>query len=440
MANEDGTYLLYNTFSGSLAHIDSEDDETIGKALAGQPLTPDNEELIADLREALILRPQTADENHEIREWYDAVRVNTHQMNLTLLTTNACNMACAYCFEGEALKGTHMPEPVAKAVVQWAERKLGLLKPSELFVRFFGGEPFINPKGVLALAREFHRITTIQNVRLRMAATTNGTRLSRELIEELTRLGLESVKVTLDGDEERHNEKRPLKNGQNGFQTIWKNLESIQNLVQFDINVNAEPKDAPSIGRLLPVLSQSSFRPAIRSLKIQPLRRINPELGDHDLRMTPEVASTVRMWQETAHLGGYQPASPLDGSPCEIHRGSHFTVDPKGDLYPCAQLIGRPSARIGSIFTDEIAPENAESFLFFRRHDPLNHPKCSVCSYFPICGGGCRAATFTLDRNQAETFNCPVNLLDLTVPAAIREQYKTTLSSSSETNQQKENV
>jgi uncharacterized protein len=164
VANEDGTYLLYNTFSGSLAQIDTDSDKTIAKALAGQPPTPDNEELIADLCEALILRPQAADEDREIREWYDAVRVNAHQINLTLLTTNACNMACAYCFEGEALKGTHMPEPVGKAVVQWTERKLDLLKPSELFVRFFGGEPFINPKGVVALAHEFHRITQACNV------------------------------------------------------------------------------------------------------------------------------------------------------------------------------------------------------------------------------------------------------------------------------------
>jgi radical SAM protein with 4Fe4S-binding SPASM domain len=108
-------------------------------------------------------------------------------------------------------------------------------------------------------------------------------------------------------------------------------------------------------------------------------------------------------------------------------------VDPKGDLYPCAQLIGRPAACTGTIFSDEIPPEKAEAHLFFRKFHPLDHPKCSNCAYFPICGGGCRAATFMLDRQEIDTFNCPAHLFDLTVPPAIRDQFHKTLSSDGET-------
>lgn len=424
--NNDGSYLLYNTFSQALAQIDSDTDEILTRALANKPLSSEEEEeLISELKNSLLLRPDQADEDREIREWYEGVRTQGGLMSLTILTTNACNMACAYCFEGEALKGSHMPSKVADALVSWFQYKLDKHRPKTIFVRFFGGEPFLNHKGLLLLARKLHQLASERSIQLEMAATTNGTILPRELIAELAALGLKTLRVTLDGDEEKHNQKRPLKNRKNGFQIIWKNLEQIKELVNFELHVNAEKGDEESLSRLLPLIQKSSFRSSISRFNIKPLYRYNPVLGDLDSRLTPETTQNIVHWKELAKKNGLGDGSILKGAPCQIHRNLNFVVDPKGDLYPCPSAIGRSSASIGSIFSIPIYGPTKDTQRFFKEYSPLDHPKCSGCAYFPICGGGCRLNTFSLaSSSNNNDVHCPGAQFDAMVPEAIQQKFK----------------
>ncbi len=417
------TYLLYNTYSGSLAYIDSESDPILQKSLQNLKLDADDQDIIDELEEAKILRKDDVDEDSEIREWYHEIRKNEGRMHITVLTTNACNMACAYCFEGEALRGSHMPPHVARALISWTRQKLIEIKPNLLSVRFFGGEPFVNPKGLLDLARNFRQLTEETQVNLHMMATTNGSHLPREVIEELVQLGLKTLRVTFDGDEERHNEKRPLKNGKNSFQTIWKNLEAISDLVQFDLAVNAEPEDVPSISQLLPKLGQSLFKNSIRQLNIKPVNHFSEALHDLDLAVTPQIAHHISRWRGLVTKAGFKVSSALENKPCQIHQDTHFVVDPKGDLYPCESAIGRTSAVIGSIFLTTASSKKEEAYEFFRQYSPLDHPKCSTCAYFPVCGGGCRLATFSLDRKEETDIHCPIELHQALLPSEIRKQF-----------------
>ena len=59
----------------------------------------------------------------------------------------------------------------------------------------------------------------------------NGTLIELNDILLWKEYGLRRVKITVDGDEESHNCRRPLKNGANAYQIILDKMERISSIV-----------------------------------------------------------------------------------------------------------------------------------------------------------------------------------------------------------------
>src|SRR5688572_23582092 len=94
-------------------------------------------------------------------------------MNLTLVLTHQCNLACGYCYAG-AKDQRRMDWDTAKAAIDAAlatgEKKLDL--------SFFGGEPLLE-WDMLVKATEYAEARAPEaGVRLRTLITTNGTHLT----------------------------------------------------------------------------------------------------------------------------------------------------------------------------------------------------------------------------------------------------------------------
>ena len=67
------------------------------------------------------------------------------------------------------------------------------------------------------LAERLHAACASRGVELLINIITNGLLLSREMVERLNPLGLNGIKITLDGDRDAHNRVRPLRGGQGTF-------------------------------------------------------------------------------------------------------------------------------------------------------------------------------------------------------------------------------
>ncbi|HSQ41638.1 MAG TPA: radical SAM protein [Fibrobacteraceae bacterium] len=102
------------------------------------------------------------------------------QLNIT----DKCNLNCGYCTEHDE-KGRHVPYD---EVVAWVDHahKLGIRH-----LQFIGGEPLMHPQ-FLDLVRETHRR------QISLGLTTNGFLLRHYDIQELTRLGLNRIQVSID--------------------------------------------------------------------------------------------------------------------------------------------------------------------------------------------------------------------------------------------------
>jgi MoaA/NifB/PqqE/SkfB family radical SAM enzyme len=103
-----------------------------------------------------------------------------------LVVTRRCNLTCGYCSEYDSTS-----QPIPLAILQPRLEKLRQLRTWA--VALMGGEPTLHPD-VLGIFAEMRRL----GFRRRMM-TTNGTLLSKELIEGLNTHGVTDVNVSVDG-------------------------------------------------------------------------------------------------------------------------------------------------------------------------------------------------------------------------------------------------
>jgi MoaA/NifB/PqqE/SkfB family radical SAM enzyme len=103
-----------------------------------------------------------------------------------LVVTRRCNLTCGYCFEYDKTS-----QPIPFAILHQRLEKLRQLRTWA--VALMGGEPTLHPD----LLHIFHDMRRL-GFRRRMM-TTNGLRLSPELIDGLNRHGLTDLNVSVDG-------------------------------------------------------------------------------------------------------------------------------------------------------------------------------------------------------------------------------------------------
>lgn len=135
-------------------------------------------------------------------------------MDVSLILTHRCNLACGYCYAGEHHK-TDIDEDVLRRGVEL----LFSDGAPHAQLSFFGGEPFLAfetmQRATLlaeAKAQALGRDLTLQ-------CTTNGTLLKAEHVEFIRTHGVR-VTVSIDGIREAHDQNRPCAGGKPSFDQV----------------------------------------------------------------------------------------------------------------------------------------------------------------------------------------------------------------------------
>ena len=129
---------------------------------------------------------------------------------------------------------------------------------------FFGGEPLLNMPVLYYLAERLHA-----RLRRRAASScsiniiTNGLLLTREMVERLNPLGLNGIKITLDGDRDAHNQSRPLRGGQGTFDRIIANTRAVADLTSIASAATSRWTPPTRYPALLDFLAAQDFAPRL---------------------------------------------------------------------------------------------------------------------------------------------------------------------------------
>ena len=109
------------------------------------------------------------------------------------------------------------------------------------------------------------------------------------------------------------------------------------------------------------------------------------------------------MFKTRAILAG----NPVDCIGLKSCASSNVSIDPIGDVYPCATLSGDKNTQYGNI-NQKTLSQILSSNLAKSYRGRATDPKCATCKWQYVCNGGChaRAYKFFGDHNIRDYY-CP---------------------------------
>lgn len=145
-----------------------------------------------------------------------------HTLALWLHVTNACNLACSYCYVHKSTAA--MDLPTAQAAVDGGLRSAIRQGFQVLALKYAGGEATLN----FRLIRQVHAYAAAQaaaaGIALQEVVLTNGVALSREAIAWLYEAGI-GLSISLDGVGAAHDAQRPRRSGRGSFAAVARTID-----------------------------------------------------------------------------------------------------------------------------------------------------------------------------------------------------------------------
>ena len=306
-----------------------------------------------------------------------------------LFVTNKCNLRCITCFKnaGNEISNELSYDEIRKLIDD-------ILSFSHPRIIVAGGEPL--------LRKDLNKILSYLKDRgLYIHLITNGTLITKNIVEEWKSIGVDFVQVSLDGSNPEIND---AIRGKGVFQRVINNISLLK---EYGIKFSLYPtitklnlKDVPSMVELFCSLtgretfSGAFFAPIGRGS----LNKDELSLSAEDyIQLVHRLVKEEKTRSKFANLIGFE--SKLDRVPCNLTRKLNcglgtatISIDSDGSVYPC-HWLHLPEYRAGNIRISNFREIyfNSEVLRKIRelRVDKLEN--CINCAWRYLCGGGCRA-------------------------------------------------
>jgi len=418
---QSGKHLVFNTFTHAMINVGDDLKEFI--------LNPDHSvegDIIKNtgmLKKMGILVGQEVDETEIAKKWYNLFKDNMSRIHATILTTYDCNFGCTYCIEEGVKKPVYMTEQCADTLVNWLINTAEKNNTKQIILSFYGGEPLLNTMPIYRISEKLQKFAIDKEILMSSSIITNGSLLNSELLKNLARYGLITVKVTLDGIKEVHDARRPFKSGKGSFDIIIKKIQEIPETIKLTLQVNLDSENVDYFPRLLDFLEDSRLKDRIDNLAISPVFQsidsassmIGQELGC----MKPSDFQMYDEWLYAGELMAHRKfksrSNEINYKICSMNRGgAMIVIDPLGIIYSCPAFVGRESFSIGDIYHDEL--DRSKEFTVEQLEI------CVQCPYFPICGGGCRYNAYILHGDHTR-IHCDREFIERQIRDSIMLNY-----------------
>ena len=252
---DDGKKLAFNSASAALAEIEADKYPTIQRIL-NDPTTASTEEerqYYAALCHGKYLIDDETDELVTLMVRNRQQRFSKADFSLTIAPTLACNFKCDYCFVSQ--QAVRMNQETEKALLRFKENDLK--RAEKVSLTWFGGEPTLCPDTVERLQDGYRELCNRYRVDLYPSGIiTNGYLLDAAMAARLSRAGVVTAQITLDGPEKVHDSRRRLHNGKGTFARIVDNIGEAADTLKIQIRVNVDRSNIDATLELMDYLGR----------------------------------------------------------------------------------------------------------------------------------------------------------------------------------------
>lgn len=322
---------------------------------------------------------------------------------LSLLSTDACNLRCRYCYvRNKDHSPTLMTVDTARRTVDYFFRLTGR-QGDERELHFHGGEPLLNLPAVFAAADRALELQGEEfSAGLSLSLTTNGVLLDEEAARQFAKRGVR-ISVSLDGPPDVHDVYRRSKEGQGSCEQARRAIELLRaEGVDVQIACTLTPEVLSSWDR---VVSYFVDEVGVDSVIIGTLLLSSSgEKGmSSEMSEGRSAGAAIRSVIGAAEKNRFEDIDILPRirafSKKRVYlkscaaTGGQMAVDPAGNIGPCHGLLGESRYFPRNVFRDYDEDIGAnEMFVEWSRRSPLRFPVCRRCPAIGICGGGCPAS------------------------------------------------
>ena len=430
--------FLMNTLTDAQLVVSRDVAELLDRAatnlFVGWTPSAEEQEALDLLTENGFLVENRAADRQALDRYMSSVKNDSSELNITLLTTLQCNFACDYCFQGDHgdynANADKMSIATAERVADWFERELDRVRPEKFVLTFFGGEPLLNLPVMYLLAERGFNAARARGLTFFTNIITNDLLLTPAVVDRMVPLGLNGIKITLDGDKDTHNRMRPLRGGQGTFDRIVDNIRAVAGRCRIAIGGNFDETSAGSFPALLDYLKAQDFGDQLVKVNFKPIVRTAPVAAKGIIPLMPVGASGAKeslkgtcmtsvgsgagaacdschtleeqmtFIREETQRHGFPTNDGVPRGMCHVHKTHAHTIGPDGSLYACPGFTGQAALSTGHI--DDRRDSWRESALDkFERLHPWK--ECGDCAFIPTCAGGCVAAS----HSQLGDMNAP---------------------------------
>ena len=386
-------------------------------------------EVVADCRDELVemgfLVPDQEEERQEVLGYLDEINRINPGLTVSVILGMECNFACRYCYEGAQKGQLAMSDATVEQLVAYLQERFGPEK-QKLHLDFYGGETLLYKKRIVQIARQLKPFVEARGGVFSFNLVTNGSLLTPKVVEELTPLGLDGVKVTVDGPPDIHNHFRPFKSGEGSFDIIVKNLASVSSMTNIRLGGNYTIDNYRHFVSVLDLLAERGVTPdVVERVNFNPVMQVKDKIALNEYAggcsglQEPWLVEAGPFIREEVMKRGYTIAE-LGPSPCAVEVNDAFTVHYDGSIYKCAVLVGHERYRIGNV-------ENGVDDEGGLQRHCLGHwqrdENCRQCRYLPMCFGGCRYMTYQQDGHM-KNVDCKKEFLDATLETTLLQELK----------------
>ncbi len=402
--NEGENTIIFNTLNKSLLVIDRPIDKDSWKT--GKGFDDDEMRMLVECEDFV---DDDYSESEEALQRFEDHLCNEDKISLTIHVTNMCNCNCYYCYEHGMYQGytSFAQLDNLDAFLQQCREKSGI---DVIHLSFHGGEPTLFPQIMI----DVYNIAVKHFSTIMTTMVSNGVRIHQdEVLNALKAVNMAKVLITVDGDKETHNKRRPMKNGESAYDNIMRSLDSlVENDITRHISVNVDSgnvhcldyvykhvimKYSPNDFYVAKICSGETNKlatvityPEFSRVKMDFVQRNNIPVEGKDTKYEDFIKT---------HL-------------CSNKKRYEFVVDSFGDIYKCISMTGDKKFSVGNL------EDGYEAISQKIKHDLYKHISgaCKRCSYLPICYGGC-----LLGKHNGEAENgCMHPMLEKALPQVMK--------------------
>lgn len=400
---EDGTLLLYNSYSGAFSGVPRHARSSAEALLRQEGTCVKVTGLAKYMLDRGFLVSNSVNELNKVRVLHGFQHYRSDMLELVLLASEACNFRCVYCCETYS-RGTMEPW-VRQAVVAMVEHRIKQLRL--LRVGWFGGEPLLGLEAIREISPRLQDLAQANGVEFSAQMTTNGFLLTEKVLAELLTYGVRRFQISLDGSPADHDCKRGLKGGGSSFRTIYDNLKAARNLSeQFTIvvRINFDNDNLPHVQELLEMLERDFAGNTHFEILFHPVCKWGgPNDGNLNVCGSTAYLSGLALSKKASTMALTQVAQLSQmqglrgGNVCTAARPYCFILAADGKIMKCSLPMDHEDYNIvGHLGPDGVPTIDDEKLARWVAPSFEDDDMCKKCFYLPVCQGcRCQNIRFT---------------------------------------------